>query len=235
MKQTLVLPSSLGTTTELWDANVGEWSASFEILRYTMRGRGSVEELGSDLLRLLDERGVERASLCGVSLGGAAAMSAAAAEPDRVDRLVLACTSARFGEPEPWLERAAIVRERGLGPIADQIVGRWFTAAAPPEVVARFRSRLVETPPEDYARCCEGLATWDFRGRLAEIAAPTLVIAGAEDPATPPDHQQLLAERIPRARLTVLEGAAHLANVEQPPAFSRLVADHLTTAVAEVA
>lgn len=234
MKPTLVLPSSLGTTTELWDLTAGHWTGRFEVVRYTHTGRRSIEELGQDLVRLLDERGLDRVSICGVSLGGATAMWVAATEPERVDRLVLACTSARFGGPEPWLERAATVREQGLEPLADSIVARWFTPAAPRELVERFRRQLVATPPEEYARCCEALASWDFRHRLADVRAPTLVIAGAEDPATPVEHQQLLANRIPHARLVVLEGAAHLANVERPAPFALAVSEHLAAPVPEV-
>ena len=153
MKPTLVLPSSLGTTGELWDGNVGHWSETFDLVRYTHLGRRSIAELGRDLLRLLDERGLERVSICGVSLGGATAMWIAATKPERVDRLVLACTSARFGEPQQWLDRAELVRKHGLEPIADSIVARWFTSAAPAELVARFRRQLVETPAEPYALC----------------------------------------------------------------------------------
>lgn len=223
----VVLPSSLGTTTELWEENLPFWGDTFRVLRYDQRGRNSVDRLGADLLELLDQHGVERVSVCGLSLGGATAMWVAANAPERVDRLVLACTSARFGEPGPWLERAAVVREQGLEPIADATVARWFTSAAPPEVVARFRQMLVETPRESYAACCDALARWDFRERLAEIAAPTLVIAGAEDPATPPEHTKAIAQGIPDAKLIVLPGAAHLANVERAEEFSRLVNDHL--------
>ena len=225
MTPVLALPSSLGTTTELWDANVGYWSHTFRLLRYNQQGRASIEQLGHDLLDLVDP--AEPVSICGLSLGGATAMWVAANAPERVDRLVLACTSARFGEPEPWLERAAAVREHGLEPIADSIVARWFTPSAPREVVARFRQRLVATPREDYAACCDALARWDFRDRLGEIPVPTLVIAGAEDFSTPPEDGALLADRIPEAELVVLQGAAHLANVERANAFSRLVSKHL--------
>jgi 3-oxoadipate enol-lactonase len=225
MTPVLVLPSSLGTTTELWDPNVGYWSDTFHLLRYNQRGRISVEQLGRDLIELLGES--ERVSICGLSLGGATAMWVAANAPERVDRVVLACTSARFGEPGPWLERAAVVREHGLEPIADDIVVRWFTPATPSDVVARFRQILVDTSRDDYAACCEALARWDFRDRLADIEAPTLVIAAAEDPATPAEHAEVLANGIPNARLVVLHDAAHLANVEQAEAFSTLVADHL--------
>jgi 3-oxoadipate enol-lactonase len=227
MTPVLALPSSLGTTTELWDPNVGYWSDTFRLLRYNQRGRTSIMELGRDLLELLDEVGADRVSVCGLSLGGATAMWVAANAPERIDRLVLACTSARFSDPEPWLERAALVRERGLEPIADSIVARWFTPAERPEVVARFRKLLVETPPEAYAACCEALAAWDFRDRLDMIQAPTLVIAAAEDPSTPPEHAELLAREIPDAKLVVLTDAAHLANVEQADAFSKLVTKHL--------
>jgi 3-oxoadipate enol-lactonase len=227
MTPVLALPSSLGTTTELWDPNAGYWSDTFRLLRYNQRGRTSVEQLGRDLLELLDEVGADRVSVCGLSLGGATAMWVAANAPERIDRLVLACTSARFSDPEPWLERAALVRERGLEPIADSIVARWFTPAERPEVAARFRKLLVETPREAYAACCEALAAWDFRDRLDMIQAPTLVIAAAEDPSTPPEHAELLAREIPDAKLVVLTDAAHLANVEQADAFSKLVTKHL--------
>jgi 3-oxoadipate enol-lactonase len=227
MTPILALPSSLGTNTELWDPNVGYWSETFRLLRYDQRGSTSIMELGRDLLELLDERGADRVSVCGLSLGGATAMWVAANAPERVDRLVLACTSARFSDPEPWLERAALVREQGLEPIADSIVARWFTQAERPEVVTRFRQMLVDAPREAYAACCEALARWDFRDRLTEIRAPTLVIAGAEDTATPPEHAELLAAGIPDAKLVVLPDAAHLANVEQAETFSKVVMEHL--------
>jgi 3-oxoadipate enol-lactonase len=226
----VVLPSSLGTTTELWSSNVPHWSESFRILRYDQAGHDSIDALGRDLLDLLDQLELERVSLCGLSLGGATAMWVAANAPQRVDRLVLACTSARFGGPEPWLERAAVVRAQGLEPIADGIVGRWFTPAAAPEVVRRFRQLLVATPREKYAACCEALARWDFRERLGGIRMRTLVVAAAEDSSTPPEHARLIADAIEGATLVVLPDAAHLANVERAEAFSVLVAEHLAPA-----
>jgi 3-oxoadipate enol-lactonase len=117
-----------------------------------------------------------------------------------------------------------------MGAIADSVVVRWFTselAREQPETVARFRAMLVGTPPEGYARCCEALAAWDARERISAISAPTLVIAGSEDPATPVEHAHVLASRIPDARLLVLERAAHLANVERGDEFTNAVLDHL--------
>jgi 3-oxoadipate enol-lactonase len=235
----LVLSNSLGTDLELWSANLTAWSSSFRVLRYDHRGHGgsdappgpyTIESLASDLLALLDGAGVERASFCGLSLGGAVGMWLAANAPERIDRLVLACTAARFGDPAAWHERADVVRRQGIDAIADAHLGRWFTRAfaeREPAVVAEFRERLVATPREGYAGCCEALAGWDFRERLGEVQAPTLVIAGADDPATPPERAALLADPIPNAKLVVLPDAAHLANVGQPAAFSQTVLDHI--------
>jgi 3-oxoadipate enol-lactonase len=235
----LVLSSSLGTTLDLWEPNIAAWTGSFRVLRYDHRGHGrslvtagpySVELLADDVLALLDALGCERVSLCGISLGGAVGISLAATAPERVDRLVLACTSARFGDPAVWLERAAAVRSDGIRAIADTVVGRWFTAAFAarrPDLVDRFRAMLLATPADGYAACCEALAAWDFRDRLGAVAADTLVVAGADDPATPPEHAQLIANAIPTARLVVLPQAAHLANVEHPERFGRLVGDHV--------
>jgi 3-oxoadipate enol-lactonase len=228
----LVLPSSLGTSTELWTDNIEYWGERFRILRFDQRGHGGSEsppgpyslgDLGRDLMGLLDELELERVTLCGLSLGGATAMWVAAEAPERIDRLILACTSARFGDPAQWLERAETVRRAGLEAIADKVVARWFTDDVEPETIARFRSLLVSTPAEGYAASCEALAGWDFGGRLGEIRADTLVIAGAEDAVAPLRESEQLVGRIPGARLVVVEQAAHLANVEQPESFAGAV------------
>jgi 3-oxoadipate enol-lactonase len=227
----LALPSSLGTSIDLWEPNLLHWP-SFRVLRYDQAGHDSVAGLGRDLIQLLDVLGLERIWLCGLSLGGATAMWVAENAPERLERLVLACTSATFGAPEPWLERAALVREHGLESIADRILGTWFTAAfaaSHADTVARFRALLTGTQREPYALCCEALARWDCTDRLSSIRTPTLVIAGAEDRSTPPEHAELLTERIDDAKLAVLPHAAHLANVEQPETFASLVAGHLAS------
>ncbi len=235
----LVLSNSLGTTQDLWGRHLPDLARRFRVLTYDHPGHGSselpeqpctIEALAGALIALLDELGLDRVSACGVSIGGMVAMTLALEAPERVDRLVLACTSAYLGAPEPWDERARVVRADGLEAIADAVVGRWFTpqlAQDEPETVARFRAMLTRTPPEGYARCCEALAAWDARERIAAIAAPTLVVAGAEDRATPIEHAELVASGVPGARLHVLEGAAHLANVERTGEFTSAVLEHL--------
>jgi 3-oxoadipate enol-lactonase len=238
----LVLPCSLGTTTALWEPQLASLGRSHRLLRYDHRGHGgspvppgpySMEDLGRDALELLDELGLERVSWCGLSLGGMVGMWVAGTAPERIDRLVLACTAARMAAPDVYRERAPLVRAEGIEPIADGVVARWFTEATArtrPELVARFRSQLVETPAEGYAACCEALADWDFVARLGAIEAPTLVVAGSEDEATPQAQTQELADRIPDASLATIPGAAHLANVERPDAFADAVLVHLEAA-----
>jgi 3-oxoadipate enol-lactonase len=235
----LVLSSSLGTTLELWDANVAALSERCRVLRYDHRGHGSspvppgpysIEELGRDVVELLDELGLERVSFCGISLGGAVGLWLAASEPERLDRLVVACSSARFGPAESWLERARIVRAGGVTAISEAVVGRWFTPALASDdvaLVARFRHMLEATPAEGYAACCDAIAGWSFEDRLGEVSAPALVVSAAQDPATPPEHGRTIAGGVPRARLAVVEGAAHLLNVERPDEFSQLVLGHV--------
>lgn len=235
----LVLSNSLGTTQDLWSRQLPELAERCRVLTYDHPGHGSselpeqpctVDAIADNLLALLDELGLDRVSVCGVSLGGMVAMALAVEAPERVERLVLACTSAYLGPPQPWDERARVVRAEGMEAIADTTVGRWFThdlGQEDPETVARFRAMLVSTPPEGYARCCEAVAAWDARGRISAITAPVLVVAGAEDPATPVEHAELIASGIPGARLHVLERAAHFANVERAEAFTGAVLEHL--------
>ena len=235
----VVLSNSLGTTPELWSRQLPALTEQFRVLTYDHPGHGSsarpaqpctVEALARDLLGLLDALDIERVSVCGVSLGGMVAMAVALTSPERVDRLVLSCTSAYLGPPEPWIERARLVRSDGMEAVVDAVVGRWFTSDLmldEPATVERFRAMLVATPREGYARCCEAVGAWDGRAQISDIAIPVLVVAGADDPATPVEHAELVAARIPGARLQVLEHAAHLANVEQADAFTDAVLAHL--------
>jgi len=239
----LVLSSSLGTTRDLWEPQLPALVPHFRVIRYDHPGHGesppaekpfAVEDLALGVVELLDFLEIEQASFCGVSLGGAVGMALALHAPDRLDRLVLACTSARFGEPAMWSDRASAVRAGGTAAIAKGVLGRWFTAAFATEhadAAARFRAMLEAVPREGYAACCDALAVWDARESVRRVEAPTLAIAGAEDVATPPSDAEYLAETIPGARLAVLEHAAHLANVEQPEAFDRVLLDHLAVPV----
>jgi 3-oxoadipate enol-lactonase len=236
----LVLGSSLGATAGLWQAQLPVLSTRYRVLRYEHRGHGGspappgpyeIGDLAADVLRLLDAEGVTRAHYCGLSLGGMAGMAIAASAPERIERLVLMCTSAHMPPPESWYSRAAQVRSAGLASIADQVVEGWFTPAfrrRDPATVARFATMISEQDPEGYAACCEAIARMDQRPVLPKITAPTLVISGAADTRTPPPHGAVIAAGIPGSRLRVVHGAAHLANVSHPAEVTALVLAHLS-------
>jgi 3-oxoadipate enol-lactonase len=223
--QALVLSNALGSTAMLWNRQVPALEPTFSLVRYEHRARASMAEHVQDVVALLDEQDVERASFCGVSLGGAIGMQLALDAPERVDRLVLASTSARFGDPEPWQERAELVRREGTGPVVDGTLGRWFTPRFSDR--ERFREMLLAAPRDVYASCCEAIAQWDARERLHEVKAPTLVITGEHDPTAGPAHASLLAESIPNALLVVLGDAAHMAQVEQADEWNAAVLEFL--------
>ncbi|MFD7337569.1 alpha/beta fold hydrolase [Streptomyces violascens] len=239
---TLVLAPSLGTPLALWKPQLAALNAYFNILRWDLPGHGNspawpppppspsprltLETLATLLLDLLEELRIDTFSYAGISLGGAVGTWLAAHHPARVESLALLCTSAHFGPPEPWLARADTVRTKGIGEVADSAPSRWFTPAfdAPEHLLADHH----RVDPESYAACCEILAGLDLRPELARITAPTLVIAGRDDVATPPSHARELADGILDAQLLELPRAGHLANVEQPNQVTEALLSHLT-------
>ena len=235
----LVMANSLGTTLRMWDEGAPALRERFRLLRYDHRGHGgspvppglyTIEDLGRDALALLDGLGIERFSWCGLSIGGMVGMWLASEVPERVEGLVLCCTSALLGPRELWDERIRVARKEGMDALVDSVVVRWFTPeffSAHPETVEKAAAMLRGTDPEGYAGCCAAIRDMDLRDRLGQIRAPTLVISAADDPATPPEHGELIRDSIPGAGFEVIPGASHLANIEQPEAVTRAILDHL--------
>jgi 3-oxoadipate enol-lactonase len=238
----LLLANSLGTDASMWDRQVPVWSATRRVLRYDQRGHGAssappgpytIDQLGHDALAVLDAEEVDRADVVGLSLGGVVALWLAVHAPDRVGRLVLADTAARVGTEEAWRARAAAVRDSGMAAVVDLVIERFFSAtfrATADPVLDHVREGLRDGDVEGYAASCEALATADLRDSVGRVVAPTLVVVGSDDAATPPDDACDLQARIPGAVLRELSGAGHLANLEQPDAFAALVVDFLAVA-----
>jgi 3-oxoadipate enol-lactonase len=234
----VVLSNSLGADRSMWDPQVPALAEQYRVVSYDTRGHGAsplpsgpyaIDDLVDDLLALLDRVGAERAHVVGLSLGGMTAMRLAARAPERVGRLVLLCTSA-YIPGTAYAERAVQAREQGTASLAPAVVSRWVTpgfADAHPDVVARLEAMVAGTPDEGYAACCEALAAMDLRPDLSRIAASTLIVSGAQDPALPPEHQEALAEGIGNATLLSVAPAAHLANVEQPLQVTGAILGHL--------
>ena len=234
----LVLSNSIGSSSAMWDPQVPALAEHFRVLRYETRGHAgapvpqgpyTIADLGGDVVALLDRLGVERAHFAGLSLGGMTGMWLGVNAPDRIARLALMCTSAMLARAFDWPARAALVREEGTGAIAQATIERWFTPGfieSHPDVAASWRATISDTPAEGYAGCAEAIGSMDLEDDIARVSAPTLVIAGRQDPSTPPPHGELIAERIPGARLEIVE-AAHLANYERPRDVTRLLLSHL--------
>jgi len=240
----VVLAGSLGSTHRMWDPQVEPLVRNgFRVIRYDHRGHGdspspeapyTIAELGGDALALLDRIGARRVHWVGLSLGGMVGMWLATHAADRLEKLVLCCTSAKLGPPEMWRDRAALVRAEGTGAIADAGVRRWLTpefAAANPDTANWLRDMIAATPDEGYASSCTAIEHMDQLADLPAITAPTLVICGAQDPSTPPEgHGAEIAARIPGARLEKLSPGAHLVNVERPGPVSDLIVAWLEAA-----
>jgi 3-oxoadipate enol-lactonase len=238
----LVLGNSLGTSRSVWEPQVAAFRRHFRLLRYEYPGHGgtpappepyTIGELGAGVLAVLDAHRIERAYYCGISLGGMIGMWLAAHAPQRIAALGLVCTSAYLPAAD-WLARADQVRAAGMASVCGPVISRWFTpeyAAAAPAVVDGFRAEFERTDPGGYAGCCAAIACMDQRPALPAIAAPTLVLAGADDPATPLEHGEVIAGGIPGARLEVISRAAHLAAVSAPAQVTSALEAHLRAAL----
>jgi 3-oxoadipate enol-lactonase len=238
----VVLLHSIGTDREVWRPVIPHLvAAGLRVVLVDLRGHGAtaatpgpytLPTLGTDVLGTLDTLGLRAASVAGVSLGGMVAAWLGVHAPGRTERLVLCCTAAWLGGPAMWGPRAAQARDEGTASLADAALGRWLTpafAAAHPETVDALCATISATDPEGYAGCAAAIGAMDLRPDLHRIVAPTLVVAGAEDPATTLDeHLRPLADAIPGARLLTVDAASHLAPLERPDVVGPAIAAHLT-------
>jgi 3-oxoadipate enol-lactonase/4-carboxymuconolactone decarboxylase len=225
----VVLLPGVGTTPASWDAVAGPLAEQLRVIRpdwpghdgvAVEPGRTTIDDLARGVLAVMDEVGVDRAHVVGLSLGGMVGLHLAAAHPGRVRRLAVLCCDT---DPDRagFAERATAVRAEGIAAVAERSVARWVTEE---RLRPGLRAMLAGIDPEGYARCCEAIAGLDLD--LARVAAPTLVIAGADDPAAPPAGMRALAATLD-AGFEVVGPAAHLATVEQPRQIARLLLAHL--------
>lgn len=238
--QCLVLSHSLGSSSAMWQAQLDSLGKHYRLLLYDHRGHGrsslpdaeggwSLADFGSDLLCLLDELKIERAHFCGLSLGGMVGLWLVQHVPHRLDRMIVANTSAITEDPQLLRGRMARIAERGMESIVDDVLDRWFSEelhGSQAEQIERFRSDLLATPDAAYLATSEAICTMDLRRGLADVRTPTLVVGGSRDRATPPAWGERIASLIPDARFCLLD-AAHLSNVDAARAFDAAVLDFL--------
>lgn len=235
----LMLSNSLGTNLSMWDDQIGEWSRHFRVIRYDRRGHGksgapqgpySMERFGRDAIAVLDAINVKKTNWCGLSMGGMVGQWLAANAPDRIEKLVLSNTNSYYADKSGWNDRVRFVRENGLEKLVDPNMERWFTAGFrqhSPDVIARMKTIFLTTNPAGYMACCEAIRDMDFRDSNKRVTAPTMVIVGAQDPATPPAQGELIAQQIKGAKLVSLD-AAHISNMEQPKLYTETVLNFLS-------
>ena len=234
-KPTLMFANSLGTDLGMWDAQAKALANEFSILRFDARGHGrseanslpaSIDDLASDALAVMDDAGVNQVHFVGLSLGGMVGQALALNAPERILSLVLCATGATLPPPDLWEKRAETALTEGLEPIVAASLERWFTPtfrAVQAAEVERNIAMLRVTDPGSYAACCRVIRDTDLRPRLSALRTRVLLIAGADDPATPPSRLEEIHALVPVSELVVLEQAAHILNVEQPDAVS----DHI--------
>jgi 3-oxoadipate enol-lactonase len=244
----LVLANPLGTTQAIWAAQVPVLREHFQLLRFELRGHGepgarsaappgpySIAELGTDVLGLMRDYGVTTAAYCGISIGGMIGLWLAGNAPERISSLVVCCAALTpMPSRQAWLDRAALVRSAGMAAIGEMVAPRWFTAdfiARQPAAVSTVVDMLLGTDPRGYAGCAEAIADLDLEPVLGAIKAPTLVLAGAEDPAAPPWQGAQTALGIAGSRLTVIRGTSHLAPYQTPGPVTAALLGHLRETV----
>ena len=234
----LLLSNSLSSDLSMWDDQVPAWAERFRVIRYDSRGHGgsvvspgpcTMEQLGRDALGVLDHLGVGRADFCGLSMGGMVGMQLLTEAPDRIGRAVLANTAAHMGPASLWDRRIALAQAGGMAATVEPTVARWFPAAfhaAAPAAIERMRDMIRRVPLEGYVGCCMAIRDMDQRLSIRAIEAPTLVLVGANDPATTPADGALIHAAILGSILRTLD-AAHLSNIERPVDFTQAVLEFL--------
>jgi 3-oxoadipate enol-lactonase len=234
----LMLSNSLGTNLHMWDDQAPEFMKHFRLVRYDRRGHGqsgvpkgpySMERFGRDVLAVLDALKIKKINWCGLSMGGMVGQWLGANAPDRVEKLILSNTNYHYADKAPWNDRIKFVREKGLAELVGPNMERWFTKeflARAPKAIARMKEMFVATNVDGYIANCEAIRDMDFTQSNPRITAPTLIIVGKQDPATPPSAGEAIQKQIKGAKLVSID-AAHIANIEQPKPYTEAVLNFL--------
>ena len=239
----VVFSHSLACTVRMWDGEIEKLKSNYRILAYDTRGHGqsaapkgpyTLEQLADDLQALLKHLKIDKPHYVGLSMGGMIGQTAALKYPGIFRSMTLCDTTSRYpAEAAPmWQERIRIAESNGMDALVQATLERWFTESfrkSQPEKVNRVAQLIRNTPVAGYTGCCAAIPKINVTSRLKEIKTPTLVICGNDDPATPPAMAREIQENLPGAKLSLIPQAAHLANIEQPEAFNRALAEFLSS------
>jgi 3-oxoadipate enol-lactonase / 4-carboxymuconolactone decarboxylase len=237
----LVLGPSLGTSAaSLWGECAELLTPDLDVVAWDLPGHGAdsaavpgeltMADLAAKVVGLLDDRGVHRFHYAGDSVGGAVGLQLLLDTTERVGSAVLLCTGARIGTPELWKQRIQQVRRSGTPSLVSAAAERWFGSGfvdRHPDRASALLHALSDADDAGYTAVCTALAGFDVRDRLAEISAPVVAVAGAEDAVTPPELLREVADGVRNGRLVLLDGVAHLAPAEAPEEVARLIRAHV--------
>lgn len=234
----IIFSNSLGTNLSMWQPQIDALKHNFYIVCYDTRGHGlssapkgpyTLEQLGLDVINLLNYLDIKTAIFCGISMGGLTGQWLAIHYHNIFSHVIVCNTAAKIGQEQAWLDRANLVRQEGLEPISLTAASRWFTESfieKNPNIIKKLSSELRAGSPEGYASCCESLAKADLREEIQTILIPVLVIAGTQDPVTTVKDGQFMINNIRNSTLCEIE-ASHISNIEQPQAFTKAILDFI--------
>jgi len=240
----LTLSHSLACDLHMWDEQMDALTQKYKVLRYDTRGHGkseapagayTLEGLADDVHGLMQTLGIKRTHWAGLSMGGMIGQTFALKYPGVFQSMVLADTTSRYpAEAAPiWEDRIKTAQTEGMDAIVDGTLARWFTEPyrkKNPPALARVGASIRATPVAGFVGCCHAIPTINVTQRLKEIACPTLVIVGEQDPGTPVAMAREIHEAKPGSKLVIIPSAAHLSNIEQPQAFTAAMLDFLASA-----
>lgn len=237
----LLLSNGIGTTTRVWEPQLPLLEQFFKVVRYDTRGHGdsptpdgpySFDMLVDDAFAVMDQHGLDAASVMGCSLGSMTAIGMGLARPERVTRIV--CTAARADGPEPfrksWDDRINVIAAKGIAGLWDGTVGNWLTPAfreTNPDVIKMMHHEFHKTTPDGYGGCAIALKGLDYLKDLGDMKVPMLFVAGADDKGATPATMEAMAAACPNSEYALVEGAGHIINVNQDKAFNLAVCSFL--------
>ena len=220
----------------MWEPQVREVSKNSRVLAYDVRGHGrstagdgqySMELFVDDLVMLLAHLKVERAVLCGLSMGGYIALRAAERQPERLSGLVLCDTKSGPDTDEARIKRAATifaVKKYGVPKFANEFIKAVLTEKTlktKPAVVGSLLNSILGNSPLGISGALLAMAArTDTTAALAKLTAPALILVGEQDKITPPSASEAMLKALPKAAMHVIPGAAHISNLENPAVFN---------------
>jgi 3-oxoadipate enol-lactonase len=231
----LTLSHSLACNLHMWDPQMPVLTKKFKVLRFDTRGHGqsgapageyTLEQLADDVKGLLDGLKIRQTHWAGLSMGGMIGQAFALKYPGVFQSMVLADTTSRRppDAAKMWGERIQIAQTKGMEPLVESTLARWFTAPyrdSRKDVMERIGNDIRNTPAAGFAGCCHAISKVDYLDRLKELKIPALVMVGEHDHGTPPEAARAIQQNLAGSELKIIPSAAHLSNIEQAEEFNR--------------